>query len=385
MVMRKIASRGQFNPHRALPRMSWSLSNLYNIWQQTPGSPTYKDRMEIKWNNMSLFQRRWLAKRLTRGYHGDQITQTRFERWYLPDSLPSIRGKTPSSSSSSGSLELSKWVEGRERAGGRTREERESKWKTEDSRAPVGSLMFSEVERRLDTLIFRACFASSVYLARHYVIHGKVKLNGVIERNPNTLLNPGDLFSVDPKAIPMLQPPPSSSTDSASIGDLSLSNPTEDTESAIPTAEPPPEISTSENSLPAESPSDITSESSETTPEPATAQSTESTPSTPSTKPQSKLAQKPKSKPPANSHFTLPPYASPHIFVPAYILPSYLTCSAVYVRHPTARPGYSEIPTPFDAGGEIMKLSWEWFSRKAPRMRNRVNRWMNPQRTSDRK
>ncbi|EIW70185.1 hypothetical protein TREMEDRAFT_38846 [Tremella mesenterica DSM 1558] len=320
MVMRKIASRGQFNPHRALPRMSWSLSNLYNIWQQTPGSPTYKDRLEIKWNNMSLFQRRWLAKRLTRGYHGDQITQTRFERWYLPDSLPSIRGKTPSSSSSSGSLELSKWVEGRERAGGRTREERESKWKTEDSRAPVGSLMFSEVERRLDTLIFRACFASSVYLARHYIIHGKVKLNGVVERNPNTLLNPGDLFSVDPKAIPMLQPSPSSSTDSASIDDPSLTNPTEDTD-----------------------------------------------------------------KPPANSHFTLPPYASPHIFVPAYILPSYLTCSAVYVRHPTARPGYSEIPTPFDAGGEIMKLSWEWFSRKAPRMRNRVNRWMNPQRTSDRK
>ena len=86
----------------------------------------------------------------------------------------------------------------------------------------------------------------------------------------------------------------------------------------------------------------------------------------------------------ATSHFTLPPYASPHIFVPAYLLPSYLTCSAVYVRHPTARPGYSEIPTPFDAGGQLMSLSWEWFKRKAPRMRSKNGMWMDPQRTKER-
>jgi len=86
------------------------------------------------------------------------------------------------------------------------------------------------------------------------------------------------------------------------------------------------------------------------------------------------------------THFTLPDYASPHIFVPAYILPSYLTCSAVYVRHPTARPGYSEIPSPYDAGGEVNSLTWEWYQRVAPRMRpNRRARLMNPQREQDRK
>ena len=43
---------------------------------------------------------------------------------------------------------------------------------------PVGSLMFSEVERRIDVVIFRACLAHSVYDARRMVIHGRVLLNG---------------------------------------------------------------------------------------------------------------------------------------------------------------------------------------------------------------
>lgn len=86
------------------------------------------------------------------------------------------------------------------------------------------------------------------------------------------------------------------------------------------------------------------------------------------------------------TYFYLPEYASPHIFVPAYILPSYLTCSAVYVRHPTARPGYSEIPTPYDADGPLQSLSWEWFQQVAPRMKpKRRARLMNPQRTQDRR
>ncbi|KAJ8580088.1 hypothetical protein M405DRAFT_834914 [Rhizopogon salebrosus TDB-379] len=49
--------------------------------------------------------------------------------------------------------------------------------------------------------------------------------------------------------------------------------------------------------------------------------------------------------------FNLPQYASPFIFIPAHAEVSFPTCSAIYVRHPTARPGYSEIPTPYDADG----------------------------------
>ena len=69
--------------------------------------------------------------------------------------------------------------------------------------------------------------------------------------------------------------------------------------------------------------------------------------------------------------FYLPPYASPWLFIPAYIEPSFTTCSAVYVRHPTARPGYSEIPTPYDADGTLIRYAWEWYVQRRPRMRSK--------------
>lgn len=69
--------------------------------------------------------------------------------------------------------------------------------------------------------------------------------------------------------------------------------------------------------------------------------------------------------------FHLPPYASPFIFLPAYAEVSFQTCSAVYVRHPTARPGYSEIPTPYDADGEVVRLAWEWYAKRRPRTRSK--------------
>lgn len=69
--------------------------------------------------------------------------------------------------------------------------------------------------------------------------------------------------------------------------------------------------------------------------------------------------------------FNLPDYASPFLFIPAYIEVSFQTCSAIYVRHPTARPGYSEIPTPYDADGEIVRLAWEWYAKVRPRMRSK--------------
>lgn len=68
--------------------------------------------------------------------------------------------------------------------------------------------------------------------------------------------------------------------------------------------------------------------------------------------------------------FYLPQYASPWLHIPAYIEVSFKTCSAVYVRHPTARPGYSEIPTPYDADGALVRYAWEWYMQRRPRMRS---------------
>lgn len=70
--------------------------------------------------------------------------------------------------------------------------------------------------------------------------------------------------------------------------------------------------------------------------------------------------------------FYLPHYAAPWLFIPAYIEPSFKTCSAIYVRHPTARPGYSEIPTPYDADGEVVRFAWEWYVKRRPRVRSKT-------------
>ena len=40
---------------------------------------------------MTLFQQRWVSKRLTRAYHGDYINEKIFKRWYLPRTLPDVR------------------------------------------------------------------------------------------------------------------------------------------------------------------------------------------------------------------------------------------------------------------------------------------------------
>lgn len=72
-------------------------------------------------------------------------------------------------------VELDKWANRQDAAQKARKRAEEEKRK---GLAPVGSLMFTEVERRIDVVIFRACFAHSVYEARRMVIHGDVLLNG---------------------------------------------------------------------------------------------------------------------------------------------------------------------------------------------------------------
>jgi ribosomal protein S4 len=43
---------------------------------------------------------------------------------------------------------------------------------------PYMQMTYAPMERRLDTAIFRALFASSARQARQFVIHGAVKVNG---------------------------------------------------------------------------------------------------------------------------------------------------------------------------------------------------------------
>ena len=150
-------------------KQSWSPKNLYNLWRRTTG-PRSEDILFKKTSDATLFQQRWKSKAAVRAYHGDYIPEKVFKRWYLPDSLPDVRPRRQVFSGDNLDLELY--------ARRKLKEKKQEEEIEEKGLAPVGSLMFSEVERRIDTVVFRSCFAHSIYEARRLIIHGDVMLNG---------------------------------------------------------------------------------------------------------------------------------------------------------------------------------------------------------------
>ena len=65
------------------------------------------------------------------------------------------------------------------------------------------------------------------------------------------------------------------------------------------------------------------------------------------------------------------PYATPwrprdfmsvFAFIPRYLEVNHRICSAVYLRHPVARPGLAEVPSPF--GIETNMLAFNWYLRR---------------------
>jgi polyhydroxyalkanoate synthesis regulator phasin len=56
------------------------------------------------------------------------------------------------------------------------------------------------------------------------------------------------------------------------------------------------------------------------------------------------------------------PYMSAFAFIPRYLEVNHNICSAVYLRHPVARPGLAEVPTPFTP--EQMQLAFNWYLRR---------------------
>ncbi len=56
------------------------------------------------------------------------------------------------------------------------------------------------------------------------------------------------------------------------------------------------------------------------------------------------------------------PYMSAFAFIPRYLEVNQNVCSAVYLRHPVARPGLGEVPTPFNM--ETNQLAYNWYLRR---------------------
>ncbi|KAL1305458.1 hypothetical protein AAFC00_002337 [Neodothiora populina] len=468
------------------PRQDWSKWNLYNI-----------SRMALPpASNKTFFQQKWLAKSLTRAYHGEQIREGQWTRMFdrrLPSVVPMDYRKLARSDGS-------EWAAGRgggvqtppisevdeelsaedkaKRISNRTR-----RLRTPD-KTPYMHMTYHPTERRLDTAIFRALFASSTRQARQFVVHGFVKVNGKKMEYPGYLLNPGDMFSVEPERVLFATgarkynkhvPDTLQGTTREDEPDSIIDDEAEDlveasssSEAAAESAEKTKESEAKDgeagadkkqnteaenrkaiqdlmdraksimsgkerrgglsakrkqelraftqaakkalsqirgtkikNSAPLNETIDGLQETLETINAkiPGTSTSASSSPpettsssSEPATTPSSTNPQSPEITQKEDKHATRKqaellhaalqraqenpidvkkPYATPwqpreymsaFAFIPRYLEVNQKICSAVYLRHPVARPGLAEVPTPFH--GETMGLAFNWYLRR---------------------
>ncbi|KAJ6127383.1 hypothetical protein N7523_002995 [Penicillium sp. IBT 18751x] len=166
---------------KAKIRQSWSKYNLYNMQRfRNPGTV-----------NRTFFQQKWTAKALSRAYHGEQVREGQWKRMFSKR----IRSVIPMNTNDLAADDGSKASAGRG-SGLEKTEKGITKRLT-----PYTQMAFAPLERRLDVAIFRSLFASSTRQARQFVIHGAVTVNGHKMRHPSYLLNPGDLFQVDPERV----------------------------------------------------------------------------------------------------------------------------------------------------------------------------------------
>jgi ribosomal protein S4 len=93
---------------------------------------------------MTVYQQKWKAKKHLRAYHVPNITEKQFLDRHFQTRLPNkLHTK-----------------------------------KDKDHLPPIQSIMFGELERRVDVVVFRSHFAKSIWQARQMVVQGKVMING---------------------------------------------------------------------------------------------------------------------------------------------------------------------------------------------------------------
>lgn len=108
---------------------------------------------------------------MTRAYHGEQIREKQWQRMFrrtLPAVVPMDHKYLAQN-------------DGSEQALGRGSGEDEPtdfSSRSTPQMTPYMHMTYYPVERRLDTAVWRALFASSARQARQFVVHGWVKVNG---------------------------------------------------------------------------------------------------------------------------------------------------------------------------------------------------------------
>jgi len=119
--------------------MSWNKYNLHNTTTATTGKHGVAEFSAIR---QKLFAQQQRAKRATRKYHGQGLPERIFKKQLYSPRFNVVAGGRPSA-----------------------------------ERLIWGGL-YQGVERRLDTVIFRSLFATSIQQARQMCIHGHVEVNG---------------------------------------------------------------------------------------------------------------------------------------------------------------------------------------------------------------
>ncbi|KAK7422238.1 hypothetical protein QQX98_001761 [Neonectria punicea] len=192
-------------------RQSWNKFNLYNIARAACREPMVNGRA-------TFFQQKWAAKAKTRGYHGEHIPEKKWVRLFSrrllsavdmpPEYLAANDGSEQAAGRGSGLSTSNVTAETYSRVPRPSQNQRPLTHPGQrragfgdvngmlsdhfQQMTPYMQMTFAPLERRLDTAVFRALFASSVRQARQFVIHGAVKMV-----HPSYQLNPGDMFQVE--------------------------------------------------------------------------------------------------------------------------------------------------------------------------------------------
>lgn len=151
-----------FSLARKRIRPSLNKLNIYNLisWRKNT-------------NQNSQFRQLFFAKQEARSYHGPHMTETQFRNHFRPD-LTSV------------SPLQSKNIRGKD---------------VKEADIPHAMQTFGCLERRLDTAVYRAMFANSLFDAHNLIVRGFAKVNGVKVKHPGYILRAGDMFSVDPTRV----------------------------------------------------------------------------------------------------------------------------------------------------------------------------------------
>ncbi|KXT09944.1 hypothetical protein AC579_9731 [Pseudocercospora musae] len=167
-------------------RQDWSKWNLYNLSRVTTPPAV----------NKTFFQQKWTAKSMLRSYHNPFVREGTWTRMF-DRRLPAV---VPMDHRYLAAHDGSEMASGR--GGGLDKDPKDEKYMNKRiEKTPYMHMTFWPLERRLDSCIFRALFASSVSQARQFVVHGFVKVNGKKMIYPGYQMNPGDMFQVDTERV----------------------------------------------------------------------------------------------------------------------------------------------------------------------------------------